>query len=266
MTRITKLGAQRFKGKGIVSITDIHSGGDGLASLRGTEEFLLDLMLHPEKIEECERFLRKMWFDVVEELFTLSTSEGQEGSSGFLGWGPGKVCPLQEDILAMISPPMFKRFFLDAIIEQTGYLTCSMFHLDGPEALPHLDLLLCFPGYPVPTAWAYAELDRLRETAHGLTRTVICPKILRASLRRNEPDKVAAQLSNSFEPAVFRRHPALGHVKELLLRHGALAASLSGSGSTVYGLVRTKGWKDPMAALARNGFQCVKTSTLATVE
>jgi hypothetical protein len=40
---------------------------------------------------------------------------------------------------------MFKRFFLDAIVEQTEYLTCSMFHLDGPEALPHLDLLLDLP-------------------------------------------------------------------------------------------------------------------------
>jgi len=127
--------------------------------------------------------------------------------------------------------------------------------------LPRLDLLLCFPGHPVPTAWAYAELDRLRGTGQGLTRPVISPKILRASVRRDEPDKVAAQLSNSFEPAVFRRHPALGHAKELLLRHGALAASLSGSGSTVYGLVRAKGWKDPMAALARNGFHCVKTRT-----
>jgi 4-diphosphocytidyl-2-C-methyl-D-erythritol kinase len=132
--------------------------------------------------------------------------------------------------------------------------------------LPNLDVLLCFPGYPVPTAWAYAALDRLRGTGQGLTRPVISPKILRAALRRNEPDQVAAQLRNSFEPAVFRRHPALGRAKELLLRHGALAASLSGSGSTVYGLVRTKGWKDPMAALARNGFHCVRTRTMATVE
>ena len=132
--------------------------------------------------------------------------------------------------------------------------------------LPRLAVLLCFPGYPVPTAWAYAELDRLRGTGQGLTRPVISPKILRAALRRNEPDQVAAQLRNSFEPAVFRRHPALGHAKELLLRHGAFAASLSGSGSTVYGLVRTKGWKDPMAALARNGFHCVRTRTMATVE
>ncbi|MCX6841311.1 MAG: 4-(cytidine 5'-diphospho)-2-C-methyl-D-erythritol kinase [candidate division WOR-3 bacterium] len=127
--------------------------------------------------------------------------------------------------------------------------------------LPRLDVILCLPGHPVPTAWAYAELDRRRGPGQGLTRPVISPKILRAAIRRNEPEKVAAQLRNSFEPAVFRRHPALGLAKELLLRHGALAASLSGSGSTVYGLVQTKGWKDPMAALARNGFHCVKTST-----
>lgn len=127
--------------------------------------------------------------------------------------------------------------------------------------LPRLDVVLCLPGHPVSTAWAYAELDRRRGTGQGLTRPVISPKILRAAIRRNESGKVAAQLSNSFEPAVFRRHPKLGHAKEFLLRHGALAASLSGSGSTVYGLVLTKGWKDPMAALARNGFHCVKTRT-----
>jgi 4-diphosphocytidyl-2-C-methyl-D-erythritol kinase len=132
--------------------------------------------------------------------------------------------------------------------------------------LPRLNLLLCFPGYPVPTARAYADLDHLRAAGLSLTRPAISPKILRAGLRRNEPDTVAAQLSNSFEPAVFRRHPALGRAKELLLRQGALAASLSGSGSTVYGLVRTKGWKDPMAALARSGFHCVKTSTISTAE
>jgi len=128
--------------------------------------------------------------------------------------------------------------------------------------LPRLDLVLCFPGHAVSTTWAYAELDRLRAAGQGSTRPVISPNILRAALRRNEPDKVAAQLTNSFECAVFRKHPALGRAKELLLRHGAFAASLSGSGSTVYGLVRTKGWRDPMAALARSGFHCVKTSTL----
>jgi 4-diphosphocytidyl-2-C-methyl-D-erythritol kinase len=128
--------------------------------------------------------------------------------------------------------------------------------------LPRIRLLLCFPGFPVSTAWAYAEVDRLRAAGQGLTGPAISPNILRAGLGRNESERVAAQFRNSFEPAVFGRFPVLSHAKELLLGHGALAASLSGSGSTVYGLVRTKGWKDPMAVLARSGFHCVETSTL----
>jgi len=130
--------------------------------------------------------------------------------------------------------------------------------------LPRLELLLCCPGYPIPTTWAYAELDRLRQTGQVLTRPVVSPKILRADLRRSEPDRLAAQLENSFEEAVFRRYPRLRLAKELLLRYGSPAAALSGSGSTVYGLVGRKGWKDPMAALAHKGFHCIRTSTIET--
>jgi 4-diphosphocytidyl-2-C-methyl-D-erythritol kinase len=130
----------------------------------------------------------------------------------------------------------------------------------SPLALPPLDLVLCLPGYPVATARAYAELDRRRR--QRLTSFRVSPKILARRLWRAELDKVAAQLWNSFEPVVFGRHPDLGRAKQILLAHGAYAAALSGSGSTVYGLVRAKGWKDPMAALARHGFHCVRTHTI----
>ncbi len=195
---------------------------------------------------------------------------------GGLGGGSSNAATVLSGLNRLFDTPLSKRR-----LRQIGASLGSdvpAFLMDGPciargrgerlrrIRLPRLNLLLCFPGYPVPTARAYADLDRLRAAGLSLTRPAISPKILRAGLRRNEPDTVAAQLSNSFEPAVFRRHPALGRAKELLLRQGAFAASLSGSGSTVYGLVRTKGWKDPMAALARSGFHCVKTSTTATVE
>ena len=130
-----------------------------------------------------------------------------------------------------------------------------------PIRLPRLDVLLYFPGYPVSTAWAYAALDRARCRPPGLTSFRLSPKILGLSLRQHELNRAAAQVGNDFEPVVFRRHPDLCRVKELLLRHSAFAAALSGSGSTVYGLVEDKGWKDPMAALARHGFHLVKTRT-----
>lgn len=43
-------------------------------------------------------------------------------------------------------------------------------------------------------------------------------------------------VKNDFEPHIFAAHPAIRHAKEKLLRAGALYASMSGSGSTVFGL------------------------------
>jgi 4-diphosphocytidyl-2-C-methyl-D-erythritol kinase len=43
-------------------------------------------------------------------------------------------------------------------------------------------------------------------------------------------------LTNDFEKSVFVRHPEIGAIKEFLYAKGAVYASMSGSGSTVYGI------------------------------
>lgn len=43
-------------------------------------------------------------------------------------------------------------------------------------------------------------------------------------------------LTNDFEPPVFEKYPLIGEIKSRLYRHGALYASMSGSGSAVYGI------------------------------
>jgi len=44
------------------------------------------------------------------------------------------------------------------------------------------------------------------------------------------------ELQNDFEKGIFHTHPEIGEIKNLLYRAGALYASMSGSGSTVYGI------------------------------
>lgn len=46
------------------------------------------------------------------------------------------------------------------------------------------------------------------------------------------------ELINDFESSLFPHHPELARIKQQLLEAGALYASMSGSGSTVYGIFR----------------------------
>jgi 4-diphosphocytidyl-2-C-methyl-D-erythritol kinase len=52
-------------------------------------------------------------------------------------------------------------------------------------------------------------------------------------------------IQNDFERVVFPQHPSLGEIKHILLGfdtpEAALHASLSGSGSALFGLYRTRG-------------------------
>jgi 4-diphosphocytidyl-2-C-methyl-D-erythritol kinase len=56
---------------------------------------------------------------------------------------------------------------------------------------------------------------------------------------------ISSWFENDFERVVFRQHPSLAEIKRILLGPGtpeaALHASLSGSGSALYGLYRTRG-------------------------
>ncbi|HXH99976.1 MAG TPA: 4-(cytidine 5'-diphospho)-2-C-methyl-D-erythritol kinase [Sphingobacteriaceae bacterium] len=48
------------------------------------------------------------------------------------------------------------------------------------------------------------------------------------------------QIKNDFEPTIFKNHPSIRGVKAGLYEAGALYASMSGSGSSVYGIFKEK--------------------------
>ena len=97
-------------------------------------------------------------------------------------------------------------------------------------------VLLC-PGEHVSTPWAYAAWDEwnrpLTEVRNGA--------INRGSQKPLGGASSIQWLENSFEPPVFEAIPRLRRLREQLLRQGAFAAVMSGSGSSLFGLFRDAG-------------------------
>lgn len=88
-------------------------------------------------------------------------------------------------------------------------------------------LLLVKPDIHVSTPEAYAQVVP-RKPAHAL------PDLLARHVREWRDT-----VHNDFEESVFSRHPRIAAVKETMYRLGAHYASMSGSGSSVYGLFDT---------------------------
>ncbi len=104
-----------------------------------------------------------------------------------------------------------------------------------------LCLVLVCPGIHVDTAWAFARYDALFPRAdrtaaqNSLTKTPCEANGIFLSGAGNTTWSVW-DIRNDLEAAVFPQYPQLAAIKADLLRLGAGAACMSGSGSSVLGL------------------------------
>ncbi len=143
---LTRLAAERGKGRYIVGNTDLHAGFDSLAVLRGgPDRASMDLIENPEGVQKAMKALFKAWKKVWDDYYGI-VKDVQPGTTAWIGiWAPGKMYPVQNDFSCLVSPKMYREFFLEGLLAEIEYLDYSIYHLDGPEALQHLDILLDIP-------------------------------------------------------------------------------------------------------------------------
>ena len=83
-------------------------------------------------------------------------------------------------------------------------------------------LLLVNPGIHVNTGWAFTQVSFSKS---DIKNSIALPV-----------EEWQHHFINDFEKPVFEHHPAIKNIKDQLYKTGALYASMSGSGSTVYGI------------------------------
>ena len=138
--------SKRASNKYFVALPDLNGPGAILDLVRGTEKLLIDTIENKEKIKVAMEKINRTWFRYWQECNKI-IHKHIEGYLNFMTlWSEKPATDLQCDFSAMISPKIFGELFLPYIEKQTEMVLRSVYHLDGPQALAHLDLLLSVPG------------------------------------------------------------------------------------------------------------------------
>lgn len=85
-------------------------------------------------------------------------------------------------------------------------------------------IMLVFPGIHISTAEAYAQVKPEE-------KNISIPQVLQQPIKTWKHS-----LFNDFEASLFPKYPALEQIKKTLYQAGAAYASMSGSGSTLFGI------------------------------
>jgi hypothetical protein len=144
---ITRAAVADANGDYLVGITDLHPGTDGLVSLRGPEELCCDLVDHAEAVNPRIDELFEIHKEIYKRLNAVIAPH-QEGTTNWMGiWHPHKRWyVVGSDFSCMISADAYERFIVSGLQKEIDFVDGSIYHLDGPGALRHVDRILALPG------------------------------------------------------------------------------------------------------------------------
>ena len=117
--------------------------------------------------------------------------------------------------------------------------------------LPNCFFVVCKPSFPISTPELFAQVRVKKLRCHPDTRGMI------RALEAQDLEAIAHRVYNVFEDVLPRKYEQVFDIKRRLLDLGAMTASMTGSGPTVFGMFRDE-------STAQNAAQELKRSFSAT--
>jgi len=135
-------------GRYLVGKPELGNGADVLSQLRGMDALAMDLVDRPDAVHHGVRVVSAAWVALMEQVYQMTTAINDGGDVlAWMGlWAPGRIDQIACDFSSVISPRMFKTFFVPEIIKMGTWCAYGVYHLDGPMCMQHmLDTLLTIP-------------------------------------------------------------------------------------------------------------------------
>jgi len=143
--QITRRAIEMNDGRYLVGLTDLHGNYDILAALRDPQALCMDLLDCPELVLRAGRRATEAYVASFERCYRQIAAAGFGSTTWTPFYHDGPAYLPSCDFWCMVSPRIARDSILPDIIAEMRPLERSLFHLDGPGALPHLDQLLDLP-------------------------------------------------------------------------------------------------------------------------
>jgi hypothetical protein len=145
LDELTDLALEQAKGRFLVGYTDIHTGMDWCAALRGTESLLTDFYDDTESLCLLSKSYLPDFFKFFDHFADKLKKHGQLSVTWMNIPSSGKLHIPSCDFSTMISSEQFNEIAMPGLIEECLYMDHNIFHLDGKGVARHLDYILTLP-------------------------------------------------------------------------------------------------------------------------
>lgn len=183
LRHLARLAAETAKGCHLVCTPDLGNSADVLLNLRGATGLCTDVITRPKRVCQAVEAMIPSWLRIYTSLYDDILTPGA-GLVHWLGlWSNQPYDVLACDFNALIGPQTFAELFLPPIAQQAAIVGRTVFHLDGPDAARHIDLLLDIPqlqaiqftpGAGTPSALVWLEMfQKIQQKRKSLL--VFCP-------------------------------------------------------------------------------------------
>lgn len=193
---------ERCAGICLVSPPNLQGGLDCLAALRGVEPLAMDLVMEPEKVKRALNAVNQCFMQVKQRLAEICEVERYGSVNRHLFYHRDQVGIPQCDFSCLIGPEDFREFGLPAIRFEAAQFAESEYHLDGPNAIRHLEAIAGVPDISViqwqpgfkdmERDWTdlYRRIDALGKGAYLFAG----PEMLRRRWRENRNRMLCCEL------------------------------------------------------------------------
>lgn len=112
--------------------------------------------------------------------------------------------------------------------------------------LPPLQLVLAKPVLEISTPWAYREFDKQKNVVHPDIEGMV------QAVQTGDVQGVLQRCGNVLEPVTAGAHPEIREIRQQMLQNGAGPVMMSGSGPTVFGILKDKETGEKIAGILQS--------------